>query len=39
MFSQVQPTDIADVRYIAMAEKLRVGTQHLEKLNVKKIKL
>ncbi len=39
MFSQVQPTDIADVRYIAMAEKLRVGTQHLEKLNVKRIKL
>jgi uncharacterized protein (DUF362 family) len=39
LFSQVQPTDIADVRYIAMAEKLRVGTQHLEKLNVKKIKL
>lgn len=39
MFSQVQPTDINDVRYIAMAEKLKVGTQHIEKLNVKKIKL
>lgn len=39
MFSQVQPTNIADVRYIAMAEKLKVGTQDLEKLKVKKIKL
>lgn len=39
MFSQVQPTNIADVRYIAMAEKLKVGTQHLDKLNVKRIKL
>ena len=39
MFSQVQPTDIKDVRYIALAEKLHVGTQNLEKLNVKKIKL
>ncbi|NDP19710.1 MAG: DUF362 domain-containing protein [Paludibacter sp.] len=39
MFSQVQPTDIKDVRYIGMAEKLNVGTQNLEKLNVKKIKM
>jgi len=39
MFAQVQPTNIADVRYIAMAEKLKIGTQNLEKLNVKKIKL
>ncbi|MDD5184263.1 MAG: DUF362 domain-containing protein [Paludibacter sp.] len=39
MFSQVQPTDIKDVRYIDLAEKLKVGTQNLEKLNVKKIKL
>ena len=39
MFAQVQPTNIADVRYIAMAEKLKEGTQHLEKLNVKRIKL
>lgn len=39
MFAQVQPTNIADVRYIAMAEKLKVGTQHLDKLNVKRIKL
>lgn len=39
LFSQVQPTDIKDVRYIGMAEKLRVGTQNLDKLNVKRIKL
>lgn len=39
LFSQVQPTDIKDVRYIALAEKLKVGTQNLEKLNVKRIKL
>ena len=39
MFAQVQPTNIADVRYKAMAEKLKVGTQHLDKLNVKRIKL
>ena len=39
MFSQVQPTDIKDVRHIELAEKLKVGTQHLEKLNVKRIKL
>ena len=39
LFSQVQPTDIKDVRYIALAEKLNVGTQNIEKLNVKRIKL
>jgi len=39
LFSQVQPTDIKDVRYIALAEKLKVGTQNIEKLNVKRIKL
>jgi len=39
MFSQVQPTNIKDVRHIALAEKLKVGTQNLEKLNVKRIKL
>lgn len=39
MFSQVEPTDIKDVRYIRLAEKLNVGTQNLEKLNVKKVKL
>ena len=39
MFSQVQPTDIKDVHHIGLAEKLNVGTQDLEKLNVKKIKL
>jgi uncharacterized protein (DUF362 family) len=39
MFSQVQPTNIDDVRHIALAEKLKVGTQHLEKLNIKRIKM
>ena|ERR1035437_82051 len=39
LFSQVQPTNIKDVRYIALAEKLKVGTQDLDKLNMKKIKL
>jgi uncharacterized protein (DUF362 family) len=39
LFSQVQPTDIKDVRYISLAEKLKVGTQNIEKLNVKRIKL
>ncbi|MDP4240675.1 MAG: DUF362 domain-containing protein [Bacteroidota bacterium] len=39
LFAQVQPTDLKDVRYIGLAEKLRVGTQNLEKLNVKRIKL
>lgn len=39
MYSQVSPTDINDVRYIGLAEKLKVGTQNLDKLNVKKIKL
>lgn len=38
-FSQVQPTNIADVKHIAMAEKLHVGTQNLEKLSIKRIKL
>ncbi|MDD4992912.1 MAG: DUF362 domain-containing protein [Paludibacter sp.] len=39
LFSQVQPTDISDVRHIALAEKLKVGTQNIEKLNVKRIKM
>jgi len=39
LFSQVVPTDMKDVRYIALAEKNRVGTQNLAKLNVKRIKL
>ena len=39
LFSQVQPTDITDVRHIALAEKLKVGTQSIEKLNVKRIKM
>ena len=39
MFSQVQPTDIKDVRYIELAERNHVGTQKLEKLNVKRIRM
>lgn len=39
LFSQVQPTDINDVRHIGLAEKSHVGTMNLEKLNVKRIKL
>jgi uncharacterized protein (DUF362 family) len=39
LFSQVLPTDIKDVKYIAMAEKLNIGTQNIEKLNVKRIKM
>ena len=39
LFSQVRPTDLKDVRYIELAEKNRVGTQHIEKLNVKRIKM
>ena len=39
LYSQVQPTDMKDVRYIALAEKLKVGTQNIEKLNVKRIKM
>ncbi len=39
MFTQVRPTEMEEVRYIGLAEGLKVGTQHLEKLNVKRIKL
>lgn len=39
LFSQVQPTDINDVRHIALAGKLHVGTSDLDKLNVRKIKM
>lgn len=39
LFSQVQPVDISIVRHISLAEKANVGTQHLEKLNVKRIKM
>ncbi len=39
LFSQVEPTELKDVKYIALAEKLKVGTQNLEKLNVKRIKM
>lgn len=39
MFSQVQPTNIKEVRYIEMAEKLKIGTQNLDRLNVKRIKM
>ena len=39
LFSQVQPTNINDVKHISLAERLKVGTQHLEKLKIKRIKL
>ena len=39
LFSQVQPTDINDVRHIGLAEKAHVGTMNLDKLNVKRIKM
>jgi len=39
LFSQVQPVDINTVKHIALAEKAKVGTQNLEKLNVKRIKM
>lgn len=39
LFSQVRPTELKDVRYIDLAEKQKVGTQNLDKLNVKKVKL
>ena len=39
LFSQVQPTDINTVRHISLAEKAKVGTQNLDKLNVKRIKM
>lgn len=39
LFSQVLPTNINDVKHISLAEKLKVGTQHLEKLKIKRIKL
>ena len=39
MFSQVVPTEINDVRYIALAEKHNLGTQNIDKLNVQKIKM
>ena len=39
LFAQVRPTDLKDVRYIELAEQQKVGTQNIEKLNVKKVKL
>jgi len=39
LFSQVKPTDINDVRYIGMAENHNLGTQDLDRIKVKKIKL
>lgn len=39
LFAQVTPMELKDVRYIDYAEKLNVGTQNLEKLNVKRVKL
>ncbi len=39
LFSQVEPIDISLVRHIGLAEKANVGTQNLDKLNVKRIKM
>jgi uncharacterized protein (DUF362 family) len=39
LFSQVKPRDIKDVRYIGMAEIHNLGTQDLDRIKVKKIKL
>jgi uncharacterized protein (DUF362 family) len=39
LFNQVQKMDINSVGHIANGEKLKLGTQNLSKLNVKKIKI
>ncbi|MDL2243539.1 DUF362 domain-containing protein [Bacteroidales bacterium OttesenSCG-928-J19] len=39
LFNQVEAMDIATVGHIANGEKLKLGTQDLKKLNVKRIKL
>jgi uncharacterized protein (DUF362 family) len=39
MFNQVEKTDIKQVGHIANGEKLKLGTQKIDALNVKKIKL
>jgi hypothetical protein len=39
MFNQVEKIDINDVGHIAQGEKLKLGTQQLDKLNIKRITL
>ncbi|GHT43005.1 hypothetical protein AGMMS49965_15820 [Bacteroidia bacterium] len=39
MFNQVEKMDIAEVGHIALGEKLNLGTQKVDKLNVKRIKI
>ena len=39
LFNQVETMDINSVGHIAKGEKLNLGTQNLDKLNIKKIKL
>jgi uncharacterized protein (DUF362 family) len=39
LFNQVEKMDIDEVGHIAHGEKLKLGTQKIDKLNVKKIKL
>ncbi|MDR0732684.1 MAG: DUF362 domain-containing protein [Dysgonamonadaceae bacterium] len=39
LFNQVQPMDIKKVGHIANGEKLKLGTQNIDKLNVKRIKI
>lgn len=38
-FSQVQEMNLADVQYLAMAQKQKVGTMNLDKLNIKRVKM
>jgi len=39
LFNQVEAMDIKEVSHIAHGEKLQLGTQNLDKLNIKRIKL
>ncbi|MDR0505608.1 MAG: DUF362 domain-containing protein [Dysgonamonadaceae bacterium] len=39
LFNQVEKMDIEEVGYIANGEKLKLGTQKINKLNIKRIKL
>jgi uncharacterized protein (DUF362 family) len=39
LFNQVEKMDIKEVGHIANGEKLNLGTQNIEKLNIKRIKL
>ncbi len=39
MFNQVEKMDIASVGHIANGEKLKLGTQNIDKLNIKRIKI